>query len=119
LAPQLAEYLLKQERGLGRRAQLQKQLPDLELLRRLAAINGVEENIGVNGRCTSAPTLVLRAIGRNPRLATSAVISSGRSRVSAASSTDRSIDRLRMRKWRMKSRPPGAEEAVDRRRWID
>src|SRR5262249_20894375 len=32
-----------------------------------------------SGRCTSAPTPVLKAIGTNPRLATSAVISTGRS----------------------------------------
>jgi hypothetical protein len=30
-----------------------------------------------SGRCTSAPALVENAMGRNPRLATSAVISTG------------------------------------------
>jgi len=40
-----------------------------------------------SGRWTSAPTPVLRAIGMKPRLATSAVISTGRRRVIAASWT--------------------------------
>src|SRR3546814_11983 len=39
------------------------------------------------GRCTSAPAPTLNAIGTKPRLATSAVISTGRSRVSAPSRT--------------------------------
>jgi hypothetical protein len=39
------------------------------------------------GRCTSAPTPLLKAIGRKPRLATRAVMSTGRRRVRAASST--------------------------------
>ena len=38
-----------------------------------------------SGRCTSAPAPVASAIGTNPRQATSAVISTGRSRVSAPS----------------------------------
>src|SRR5918995_741167 len=46
-----------------------------------------------NGRCTSAPADLASAIGRNPRLATHAVMRTGRSRVSAprltASSTAR------------------------------
>ncbi len=37
-----------------------------------------------SGRCTSAPEFVESAIGRKPRLATVAVISTGRSRVIAA-----------------------------------
>jgi len=37
-----------------------------------------------NGRCTSDPIPVLNAIGTKPRLATSAVISTGRRRRSAA-----------------------------------
>ena len=37
-----------------------------------------------SGRCTSAPMPVLNAIGTKPRLATSVVISTGRSRVRAA-----------------------------------
>jgi hypothetical protein len=37
------------------------------------------------GRCTSAPVPVASAIGTNPRDATSAVIATGRSRVSAPS----------------------------------
>ena len=36
-----------------------------------------------SGRCTSAPTPVLNAIGTKPSEATSAVISTGRSRVRA------------------------------------
>ena len=38
-----------------------------------------------NGRCTSEPMPVFRAIGTNPSAATSAVISTGRSRVKAPS----------------------------------
>jgi hypothetical protein len=38
-----------------------------------------------SGRCTSAPEFVESAMGRKPRLATVAVISTGRNRVSAAS----------------------------------
>ena len=38
-----------------------------------------------SGRCTSAPAPTLNAIGTKPRLATSAVISTGRRRVSAPS----------------------------------
>ena len=40
-----------------------------------------------NGLCTSAPALLASAIGTNPKLATSAVISTGRNRVSAPSRT--------------------------------
>ncbi len=39
-----------------------------------------------SGRCISAPSLVDIAIGKNPRLATSAVIKMGRSRASAVTS---------------------------------
>ena len=45
------------------------------------------------GLCTSAPMPVLNAIGRKPRLATKVVISTGRNRVMAASSTAFSKDR--------------------------
>ena len=38
-----------------------------------------------SGRCTSAPTPVLSAIGMKPNAATSEVMSTGRRRVSAAS----------------------------------
>ena len=38
-----------------------------------------------SGRCISAPSLVERAIGRNPKLATKAVIRTGRRRTSAVS----------------------------------
>ena len=38
-----------------------------------------------SGRCISAPSLVDRAIGRNPRLATMAVMRTGLSRVMAVS----------------------------------
>src|ERR671934_2563975 len=54
-----------------------------------------------SGRCTSAPTPVLNAIGTNPRLATSAVISTGRSRTSADSSTASARPSPRSRSWRM------------------
>ena len=53
------------------------------------------------GRWTSAPIPVLKAIGRNPRLATSAVINTGRRRVIAASSTACSSGVPRRRNWRM------------------
>ena len=46
-----------------------------------------------SGRCTSAPMPVLNAIGRKPRLATSVVISTGRSRVIAACVTASSSGR--------------------------
>jgi len=45
-----------------------------------------------SGRWTSAPTPVLNAIGRKPKLATSVVMSTGRRRVSAARSTAWSSD---------------------------
>ena len=53
-----------------------------------------------SGRCTSAPTPVLNAIGTKPRLATSVVISTGRSRVSAAWFTASSSGRPFCRSWR-------------------
>ena len=58
-----------------------------------------------SGRCTSAPEPVEKAIGTNPRLATIVVISTGRSRVIAASST--ACSRVRPRCW---SLPDVADE---------
>ena len=40
-----------------------------------------------NGFCTSAPALLLKAIGRNPKLATVAVIKTGRKRILVPSIT--------------------------------
>ena len=54
-----------------------------------------------SGRCTSAPTPVLNAIGTNPKLATNVVISTGRRRVVAACVTASSSARPFSRSWRM------------------
>ena len=54
-----------------------------------------------SGRCTSAPVPTLRAIGTNPRLATSAVINTGRSLVSAPCLMDSSMLSPRSRNCRM------------------
>jgi len=54
------------------------------------SVSSVDERIPpittvASGRCTSAPTSVLSAIGIKPRLATRAVIRTGLSRVAAPS----------------------------------
>ena len=54
-----------------------------------------------SGRCTSAPMPVLIAIGRKPRLATSAVMITGRSRRMAAVRTASSTGTPSSRSWRM------------------
>ena len=53
-----------------------------------SSVNNVDEIIPpvttvASGRCTSAPVPTLNAMGTNPRLATSAVMSAGRRRRSA------------------------------------
>ena len=53
-----------------------------------------------SGRCTSAPTPVLSAIGTKPSAATAAVMSTGRSRESAASRIASSSGSPRARSWR-------------------
>ena len=52
-----------------------------------------------SGRCTSEPAPVAIAIGTKPRLATSAVISTGRKRVSEPSSTESSTPLPSSRNW--------------------
>ena len=51
----------------------------------MAAVAGPPVTTVASGRCTSAPALVETAIGRKPRLAAVAVVSTGRSRSIAAS----------------------------------
>src|SRR3546814_9656034 len=54
------------------------------------------------GRCTSEPAPTLSAMGTNPREATSAVIRTGRRRVSAPCRMDSSKSSPRIRRSRMK-----------------
>ena len=55
-----------------------------------------------SGLCTSAPVPVFSAIGINPRLATSAVINTGRNRTKAPSRIDFVRSPVSSQSWRIK-----------------